>query len=182
MGGRIFDGHLHFYWIYKGVVPWPTTAAWIGVGADLGNITASIDTTFPKGAAMADWLSIVGASSTRGAINIVMAQHSLNADIKPISQRWIYLDNPASVQYLTFNTPVEAAPAQQCGRVVFTDIHVTATGTGSSDVSHPETPFPTGCTTTTLSPQEKALEFMFFDLSSCVQVDTQTPQPPPIIP
>jgi hypothetical protein len=182
MGGRIFDGHLHFYWIYKGLAPWPTTAAWIGVGTDLGNITASVDTTFPKGAALADWLSIVGASPTRGLINIIMAQHSVSADVKPISQRWIYLDTPASVQYLTFNTPVEAAPAQQCGRVVFTDIHVSATGTGTSDVSHPETPFPTGCTTTTLSPQEKALEFMFFDLSSCVQVDTQVPQPPPVVP
>ncbi len=187
MGGRIFDGHLHFYWIYKGLPPWPTTAAWIGVGADLGNITAKIDTTFPKGAAMSQWLSIVGASTAPGTIDIVMAQHSVNADAKPVSQRWIYSDMSAtlptpSVQYLTFNTPAEAPASQQCGRVVFTDIHVTATATGVSDVSHPEIPFPNGCTTTTLSPQEKALEFMFFDLSSCVQVDTQTPQPPPIIP
>jgi hypothetical protein len=180
-GGRIFDGHLHFYWIYKGIAPWPTTAAWIGVGTDLGNITATVDATFPKGAALADWLVNVGASPTRGLIDIVMAQHSVNADAKPISQRWIYMDNPASVQYLTFNTPVEVAPAQQCGRVVFTDIHVSATGT-TMDISHPETPFPTGCKTTDLSPQEKALEFMFFDLSSCVQVDTQMPQPPPVIP
>jgi hypothetical protein len=180
MGGRIFDGHLHFYWIYKGLAPWPTTAAWIGVGTDLGNITANVDSTFPKGAALSDWLFNVGASSTKGLIDIVMAQHSVNADAKPISQRWIYLDSPMSVQYLTFNTPVEAAPAQQCGRVVFTDIHVSATG-GVSDVSHPDTPFPTGCKTTDLSPQEKALEFMFFDLSSCVQVDTQVPQPPPVV-
>jgi hypothetical protein len=181
MGGRIFDDHLHFYWIYKGIAPWPTTASWIGVGTDLGNITASVDTTFPKGAALADWLVNVGASPTRGMIDIVMAQHSVNADNKPISQRWIYLDSPTSVQYLTFNTPVEAQPAQQCGRVVFTDIHVSAT-TGVADVSQPGTPFPTGCKTTDLSPQEKALEFMFFDLSSCVQIDTQVPQPPPVIP
>jgi len=180
-GGRIFDDHLHFYWIYKGPAPWPTTAGWIGVGTDLGNVTAKIDTTFPKGLALGDWLSNVGASPIKGQVDIVMAQHSVNADIKPISQRWIYTDTPSSVQYLTFNTPVEATPDKQCGRVVFTDIHVSSTTSGG-DISHPETPFPGGCTTTTLSPQEKALEFMFFDLSSCVQLDTAPPQPPIIIP
>jgi hypothetical protein len=171
-GGRIFDDHLHFYWIQHGLPPWPATADWVGVQPDLGDITAQVDTSFAKGKSLADWLVNVGASTTRGQLPIVMAQHS--------SQQWIYTSSPApSVQYLTFNTPVEAPAAAQCGRVVFTDIHVSA---ASGDSSHPDTPFPGGCTSTSLSPQEKALEFMFFDLSSCVQNDFDQPLPPIIVP
>ena len=175
MGGRIFDDHLHFYWINHNANSWQDTADWIGVGDDLGDVTALVDQTFAKGMTFASWLTTVGASTTPGQLPIVMAQHSVSADMPPVSQQWVYTDSPtASVQYLDFNTPVEAAAANQCGRVVFTDIHVSA---ASGDVSHPETPFPTGCTSTTLSPQEKALEFIFFDLASCVQNVFDPPVP-----
>ena len=62
-----------------------------------------------------------------------------------------------STQYMTFNTPVEAAADAQCGRVVHTDIHVKAAPAApgeSKDKSDPGTsgtPFPTGCTSVTLS-------------------------------
>src|SRR4029078_2592800 len=101
----------------------------------------------------------------------------------PAARRWIWVPQNTndsskrqSIQYLTFNTPVESAATNQCGRVVFTDVHVSLE---SGDSSHPETPFPMGCTAPlTLTAQEKALEVMFFDLSCCVHVGTGTPESP----
>jgi hypothetical protein len=188
-GGRVFADHLHSAWIRTGLPPWPATANWIGVGKDLPSpVTASIDTSFPKGAALASWLVNTGASTTSGQISLVMGQHSVAQVTAPAARRWIWVpqnDNDEespkrqSTQYLTFNTPVESAAANQCGRVVFTDVHVSL---GSGDSSHPGAPgFPAGCTAPlALTAQEKALEFMFFDLSSCVQIETGAPMPPPI--
>jgi hypothetical protein len=194
-GGRIFMDHLHFDWLKYGPAPWPQTANYIGVGKDLPSpFTANIDTSFPKGVAFAQWLVNVGATTAPPAgspetIQILQGQYSVEATVPPYTQRWIYTDhNPndskmnPGVEYMTMNTPAELAatmPANQCGRIVFTDVHVVSASTsGAQDTSRPTTPFPGGCVTSgALSPQEKALEFMLFDLSSCVQPD---PIPPTI--
>ena len=198
-GGRIFASHLHFNWLWKGPAPWPMTATYTGGSQEAMDppkpfVTADIDTTFPKGVALADWLVAVGATPTRGKIDIYDTAHSVAQTTAP-TQRWIYLpSNPnwvsqgTSTQYMTFNTPVEAAADAQCGRVVHTDVHVKAAPAApgeTKDKSDPGangTPFPTGCTAVTLSAQEKALEFLFFDLSACVQPDTDRPVPPPVPP
>jgi hypothetical protein len=53
---------------------------------------------------------------------------------------------------------------------VFSNLHVGAGSQGGLTDS-PQAPFPDGCQTMDLSAQQKALEFMLFDLSSCVQKD-----------
>jgi hypothetical protein len=106
---------------------------------------------------------------------VVLAQNASNTTVGAvtggtISERWIYGNrNDQPPVYLAANTPVPAtatAPGGTCGKVVVSDIHVSAGAGTNSD--QPNRPYPTGCITTDLSPQEKVLEFMLFDIASCV--------------
>ncbi len=170
-GGRVFMSHLHKYWLVHGPAPLPTVATFVEK-PDLPNpTTAFIDTSFPKGVALSEWMVNVGGSTMAGEFTLKAGQHTVDAVNPATSQRWIYGKTPESVMYYTFNTPIGTKPEEQCGRVVFSDIHV------SSD-DKPGDPFPNGCTTKDLSAQEKALVFMLFDLSSCVNPDKERPKPP----
>jgi hypothetical protein len=179
MGGRAFTSHWHNYWIEHGPAPFPTVARFNHLGIDNTAMTFMIDQTpgFDKGIALAQWLLNVGASTTLGQLEIKGAKHTVDS-INAASQRWIYGSTTAtaggrvttspSVQYFTFATPIDAAPEAKCGKVVFSDLHVSSgSGAATDDVSAIMQPFPMGCRTTELSPQEKALEFMLFDLSAC---------------
>lgn len=167
LGGRVFASHWHNVWVQMGPAPWPSTATF-DFRSDLDDITADIDTTFPTGMALATWLTNVVPGSTFGQIAISAAQHTVRAVDPALTTRWIYKDVTAngvpSVQYFSFNTPVEAPPEQQCGKFVLTDIHVS-----SGDDSAGNKPFPTGCTTTELTPQEKVLAFMLFEITGCLE-------------
>jgi hypothetical protein len=195
-GGRVFASHWHNAWIQLGPPPWNTVASFVpgemGFGGQLrmnalpnlpDGFTTEIDTSFPKGEAMADWLVNVQASPMRGQLPINEGKHTAFTVDPTKGQRWIHSNAipvqgnntmAGGVQYFSFNAPVGEPADRQCGRTVFTDIHVSA-----GDQAGP--PFPMGCVTPDLSPQEKALVFMLFDLSSCIQPDQERPRPP-IIP
>ena len=81
------------------------------------------------------------------------------------AERWVYYDG-GGTQYpqdFQFTTPNEAPKAQRCGKVVFSDMHVASDSFSSGQ-------FPSGCSTSPLTAQEKALAFMFFDIATCVSV------------
>jgi hypothetical protein len=187
-GGRIFASHYHYSWFDTGPFGAYRLANWTGLGAsendEIGNIQGDIVTKLPngqpftKGLALQQWLSVTGALTPFGQLPIDEARDDafVTAANTP-SQQWITASPlssaPGAAEYFSFNTPVAAAPASQCGRVVFSDIHV---GAASSD--DPTKPIPAECSTAALAPQEKALEFMLFDLSSCISPDSAPPTQP----
>jgi hypothetical protein len=69
---------------------------------------------------------------------------------------------------------------QQCGKFVYADMHLYGGDVQDPATALPDDGFPTTCGAT-LTPEEKALAFLFFDLSSCIQDDTKPPAPPLII-
>ncbi len=188
-GGRLFSSHYHYTWFENGASPLPDTAAWIRNPSPdryRGLTTTDIDTSFPKGASFADWLVNVGASNPRGKLDIEQIRRNVASvpakGIAPdASRRWVYHTNPneggaEETKFFSFNTPFGSAPETQCGRGVYTDIHVGGDdATGVSDVL-----IKNSCTSSTLLPQEEALLFLLFDLASCVQDDSKPPSAPPL--
>ena len=191
-GGRVFGTHFHYYWIQSNPGPslWPTTATWNHAASPTNqtNWPVLIDQSFPKGVAFAQWMLNNGGSTTLGTFNIAEARHDVDAvndqpPNDPVSTRWVYTNpqnptsgNPKLVEYYSFNTPVYEGGVPdggtQCGKVVFSDLHV-ASG------NNPGGTFPGNCVQQGgLTAQEKALEFLLFDLSSCIQNDNQPPPPP----
>jgi hypothetical protein len=182
-GGRVFGSHYNIDYINSAFTPanpYPTVVQFTASPFDFPSsftATGIINTSFPKGQAMSDWMTAVGGSTVPGQLPIVGGIRSVDAVTNTNAESWITATDSngqaGAVEYFAFPTPIGGAA---CGRMVLSDLHVSS-GTGDSG----KDAFPDGCTSTTLSPQEKALAFMFFDIASCVQPEGSPPPPPPPI-
>jgi hypothetical protein len=182
-GGRLFTTHYYYNWFapptgpsdFQSVVNWALPESF----STQPYTSFYVDTTFPKGKAFADWLQGNAVTTTYGQINLADTRYDMNGTT-PESTRWIYnadaMGSPTyATMYMSFNAPVAVPPTMQCGRAVYSDVHLS----GSSDNSM----FPMECANAdpdmSHAINEKALEFLFFDLSSCVQDNSMPPPPPP---
>jgi hypothetical protein len=194
-GGRVFASHYHFQWFLG--APWPNLGTWYTDNANqLNNPTLGIIPTtlpngvpFPQGQAMKTWLSTVNALEDAGELSIVQARHNVDVVKGQAGVPWMYFDPasatfPANVVYdpvtaastLYFSYDTMGAQGEgSCGRIVYSDLHVGGNsgdyGESPNSSSPPanRTDVPAGCNAgAELSKQEKALEFMLFDLTSCL--------------
>jgi len=181
-GGKVFATHYHYTWFKNSPsADFQGVATWLGSsGAQGGNAPYDIDTSFTKGQVLAQWLGTVKAlTGTQITLNNVAK--SVSTVTPPNTTRWIYDPGNQYTKYLSFVTPIGGIPLkpadgggemppQYCGKAVFSDLH--AGGSPSGDI-------PGSCSGPPLTPQLKALEFLFFDLSACVAPDSLPPPPIP---
>ncbi|CAN5860499.1 hypothetical protein BH11MYX2_BH11MYX2_32610 [soil metagenome] len=176
-GGRVFASHWHNIWIEgatdagnDGQKPanWTSIGMWNNDGTTFTTPSDQIDeANNPKGANFATWMLNVMGSTTRDVIAIQdsTGKNTLTSVDHNKAEEWVYWPStvhgqPRAPQTFQFTTPQET-PGDRCGKVVFTDMHVSGTSSGGD--------YPNSCGSgTTLTPQEKALAFMFFDIASCV--------------
>jgi hypothetical protein len=165
-GGRIFATHYSYVCFYNDV-PFSGTAHWnVNQMPFPNDQTGFVNQTFPKGLLLAQWLQYVGASTTQGQIPLQVLRDDVNGVIAP-SQEWMTIQNPQVTMHYTLDTPVGAPAANQCGRVLYDDFHVEDTENANPPVDG-SVKFPNECAAGPMTPQEKLLEFMIFDLSPCV--------------
>lgn len=146
--------------------------------------TPANDPKWAKRRTFAEWVKAPGVTAdlrngqnqsyNPPRIRITEARNNADRNVSAASEEWLTRHNDPddddgrrAVLHYTFNTPIGAA--QQCGRVLFSDFHVSIGNTENDE-------FPDHCDSNNgnLTNQEKILAFFLFDLTSCIQ----QPQPP----
>ncbi len=163
-GGKVLASHSQYTWFennpsadFRGV------ATWLGDSVASGGATYDVNRTFARGNALAEWLGNVGALASSGPPSTIALENvasSVSAVDPATTTSWIYdpSTTPSATKSLSFETPLNGA---RCGKAAFTDLH--AVGSTASAVGS----IPAGCAAAPLTPQQLALEFLFFDLSGC---------------
>ncbi|HXI56821.1 MAG TPA: carboxypeptidase regulatory-like domain-containing protein [Polyangia bacterium] len=195
-GGRVFGSHYTYVWLQHSPDKNLTSAVAIEAGQGWAQTPLKIDTSFPKGKALAEWMKVVDPGVVYGEIQSTEIFDNVRSLMPPSALAWAssksgglpplppgappafrapdggYLDPnaPPRPRILTVNTPAGMPADKQCGRVAFLDAHIVDTTNNAPVGSR----FPGNCGTD-LSKGEEALAFLFFDLASCIQDDRIDP-------
>jgi hypothetical protein len=171
VGGRIYATHYSYDFLtypsttdpagpddpatspFQGVANWDVAQT-----TSIPTDTATINTSFPDGSLLANWLQVVGASTTLGQIPVNTIRQDQDGIVAP-TQSYLSISNPPESIQFTFSTPVGAPPATQCGRVLYNEYHVENGSFGGST-------FPAECTSGAITAQERFLEYSLFDLGT----------------
>jgi hypothetical protein len=182
-GGRVYSSH--YSWDYMFNNPnLPNVANWDVEQSAPPDGYATVNINFAQGETLAQWLQLVGATTTQGQMAISTLRHDFDGVVPP-TQSWLTLDqggsitDPNPVMQFVYDAPVGAA--NQCGRVLFNEYHVENPVTAPAGVK-----FPCECqacdannnpigAVPAMTAQEKLLEYMLFELTNDGGQPTLTP-------
>jgi hypothetical protein len=157
-GGRVLAQHFQNYFLSAGPPDLAAVATYGQQPNPASPLSVTVDESTPRGKALADALLAAEPAGVRGKLSVKGPRNSVQAVGAPAT-RLLYADVPATVQAFSVDLPAAGAgPA--CGRVTETEL-LTASGDSVAN-------FPSGCSSTTLSPQERALAYLIFDLGACL--------------
>jgi hypothetical protein len=188
-GGRVFATHYNYSWLFdvnnnnntmcdsnfgtatngcNYTSTWGSTVTWNpDVSSALGKNDTGLVSTTASGGTFDKWLGATGVAALSGTtpdrIGITAARFDAYSPVAAGAELFVSEYNgaaPIPVFHYAFNTPYAAA--KQCGRVIFSDFHVSGANTS------PATTFPSACGNSALTSQEKVLAYMLFNLTSCI--------------
>jgi hypothetical protein len=188
-GGRFFATHYSYSWLHgngvlEGTAQWDPKANQNNTNPFPGGqpFTGSVATNVPASnpGLFVEWLNHVGALANGNPTGSPPAAPTVTIDegrhdvdkVLGASTEWIDGTDPAPpsaaksqmLLHFTFDMPI--GQTSQCGHAIYSDFHVN--GTQSNGMM-----FPNECDHNALTAQERILEYMIWDLASCV------PGPPP---
>jgi len=194
-GGHFFATHFSYTWLSGNTNSMLTSVAnWdlraddnIGGGVNGTAFTGDVSNAVPPPVAtppgvFVQWLNYVGALSNGNpggappaapTVTITAGRHDVDS-VANGSVEWIDGTDPNGVVnssanpptaemllHFTFDMPI-GATSGQCGHGIFSDFHVNSASQSNN------TTFPNECNTQALNSQERIIEYMIWDLSSCV--------------
>jgi hypothetical protein len=178
-GGRIFTTDYMYVW-YKyssdknlNTAPW----SWPG-GAKPGSDPLAVDTSFPKGQALGDWLYNVSVSApyssqvstyppVKDQFPVKAAGGSVFDNVWSVDPKYglEWTHSGGHPRIVTMGMPSSQPAASQCGKGVHLDVHIDRL----NDTVNSK--FPAGCSSSMREP-ELVTTFFFFDIASCIQDDS----------
>ncbi|MFO0671168.1 MAG: hypothetical protein U0235_16330 [Polyangiaceae bacterium] len=175
-GGRVFATHFSYAWLFDNA-PFDGTATWVS-DSEPTTATANIQTSPGPVNTFYQWMNALSANgSVAGQFTMNAPRYNFSAIDAAKSTLWVNATDPQAPTstrgrrrrrraslYSTRSTRPSARRAS--GRVVFSAFHVTVV-TSQSGTTSGQT-FPDECVKGPMSPQEKALEYLIWDLASCV--------------
>ena len=175
VGGRVYSSHYAYSWMWTNGA-FATAANWTGDKTPSGsaNVTdplagpATVVTNFAEGRTLSDWLPLVGAAipnTNPAQINLSQVKSDISGlPAGSPTQPWLTLNKTSGIMQFVFDTPI-GQTSGQCGRVLYNEYHVEAPTSNSGPTN---VPFPGECpdtAATSMTPQEKLLEYSLFELT-----------------